>query len=74
MYYEGDNKITTDQDQISHFKAKRRNLSEYVKEIKQGFSRVYSQRHHYKAFFDCLRNASNIPKSVSADIIILSSS
>jgi putative transposase len=38
-------------DQISYYREKWSNLSEYVKEIKQTFSRFYNKRHKRKGFF-----------------------
>jgi len=37
--------------QTPYFREKWSNLSEYVKEIKQGFSRFYNKLHHRKGFF-----------------------
>ena len=37
--------------QLPHFREKWSSLSEYVKEIKQGFSRFYNRRHGRKGFF-----------------------
>ncbi len=37
--------------QLPHFREKWSSLSEYVKEIKQGFSRFYNKRHGRKGFF-----------------------
>ena len=37
--------------QVPFFRAKWEDLSEYVKEIKQVFSRFYNKRHHRKGFF-----------------------
>ena len=40
-----------DEEMIEQFRAKWEDLSEYVKEIKQGFSRFYNKRHGRKGFF-----------------------
>jgi len=51
LYYGEDSKITLGEGQIPYFRAKWGSLSEYVKEIKQGFSRVYNRRHDRRGFF-----------------------
>ncbi|MDY6857112.1 MAG: hypothetical protein SWO11_20905 [Thermodesulfobacteriota bacterium] len=50
MYYV-DNKRGLTDGQIPSSREKWSNLSEYVKEIKQGFSRFYNKFHHGKGFF-----------------------
>ncbi|MDY7031083.1 MAG: transposase [Thermodesulfobacteriota bacterium] len=50
LYY-GDGKRELTDGQIPSFREKWSNLSEYVKEIKQGFSRFYNKLHHRKGFF-----------------------
>ena len=50
LYYGDDKRELTD-GQIPCFRVKWSNLSEYVKEIKQEFSRFYNKRHHRKGFF-----------------------
>ena len=51
LYYGEDSKIALGEGQIPYFRAKWGSLSEYVKEIKQGFSRVYNRRHDRRGFF-----------------------
>ena len=50
-YYGADNKRQLTDGQIPTLRAKWANLSEYVKEIKQGFSRWYNKHHGRKGFF-----------------------
>ena len=50
LYY-GDNKGELNKEQIPYLREKWSNLSEYIKEIKQGFSRFYNKRHHRTGFF-----------------------
>ncbi len=51
LYYGEEPKISITDGQIPYFRNKWESLSEYVKEIKQGFSRFYNRRHHRKGFF-----------------------
>ena len=51
LYYGDGEKRELHDGQIPYFRAKWANLSEYVKEIKQGFSRFYNKLHHRKGFF-----------------------
>ena len=51
LYYGDDNKREISQGQIPLFRLKWASLSEYVKEIKQGFSRFYNRLHNRKGFF-----------------------
>ncbi len=52
LYYDGDSKREVDDERILQaLRKKWGNLSEYVKEIKQGFSRYYNKRHKRKGFF-----------------------
>ena len=51
LYYGDDKKRELGEGQIPYFREKWGSLSEYVKEIKQGFSRFYNKRHHRKGFF-----------------------
>jgi REP element-mobilizing transposase RayT len=51
LYYGGNNKRALNEGQIPYFREKWSNLSEYVKEIKQGFSRYYNKSHNRKGFF-----------------------
>jgi len=37
--------------QISHFRSKWEDLSEFIRDIKQGFSRFYNRRHNRRGFF-----------------------
>lgn len=37
--------------QIAHFRSKWEDLSEFVRDIKQGFSRFYNRRHNRRGFF-----------------------
>jgi len=50
-YYEQDKKRILLPGQIPTFRNKWMSLSEFVKEIKQGFSRFYNKRHKRKGFF-----------------------
>ncbi len=51
LYYGESKEITIGEDQIPYFRMKWGNLSEYVKERKQTFSRFYNRRHDRKGFF-----------------------
>jgi hypothetical protein len=51
LYYGNDAKKELQRHRIPEYRAKWGNLSEYVKEIKQGFSRFYNKRHRRKGFF-----------------------
>ena len=51
LYYGEERKITLEDGQIPHFRSKWGSLSEYVKEIKQGFSRFYNKRRDRKGYF-----------------------
>ena len=52
LYYGKDSKREVDDKEIiKALREKWTNLSEYVKEIKQGFSRFYNKRHGRKGFF-----------------------
>jgi len=51
LYYGDESKIPISDGQIPCFRKKWESLSEYVKEIKQGFLRFYNRRHHRKGFF-----------------------
>lgn len=51
FYYGNDPKNDLHRDQIPHFRTRWENLSEFVREIKQGFSRFYNKRHKRKGFF-----------------------
>ncbi len=48
--YFGEKRFLTD-DQIPFFREKYASLSEFVKEIKMGFSRFYNRRHYRRGFF-----------------------
>ena len=50
-YFHGNKEIGLTDGQVPYFRAKWEDLSEYIKEIKQGFSRFYNKRHHRKGFF-----------------------
>jgi putative transposase len=50
-YYCGDQKRVLMPGQIPMFRQKWASLSEYVREIKQGFSRFYNKRHKRRGFF-----------------------
>jgi REP element-mobilizing transposase RayT len=45
------NQEVRDREKIGELRKKWEDLSEYVKEIKQGFSRFYNKRHNRKGFF-----------------------
>ena len=47
----GGKKIELREGQIPFFRNKWEDLSEYVREIKQGFSRFYNRRHNRRGFF-----------------------
>jgi len=51
LYYGEDKKRELSEDLIPALREKWCSLSEFVKEIKQGFSRFYNRRHHRKGFF-----------------------
>jgi len=51
IYYGEDDKRELSKEMIPVLKEKWGTLAEFVKEIKQGFSRFYNRRHHRKGFF-----------------------
>jgi putative transposase len=51
LYYGNDEKSELEEKRVPAFQKKWGSLSEFVKEIKQGFSRYYNRRHHRKGFF-----------------------
>ncbi len=51
LYYGDDDKRELAQGQIPSLRLKWSSLSEYMKEIKQGFSRFYNKLHNRKGFF-----------------------
>ncbi|MFH1930628.1 MAG: transposase, partial [Pseudomonadota bacterium] len=51
LYYGKDRVKMFKDGQVPYFREKWSSLSEYVKEIKQGFSRFYNKRHGRKGFF-----------------------
>jgi putative transposase len=51
LYYGKDRAKMFQNGQVPYFREKWSSLSEYVKEIKQGFSRFYNRRHGRKGFF-----------------------
>ena len=51
VYYGEDGKRELSEELIPVLRERWSNLSEFVKEIKQGFSRFYNRRHHRKGFF-----------------------
>lgn len=51
LYYGKDSSRTLMPGQIPTLRAKWASLSEYIKEIKQGFSRFYNKQHKRKGFF-----------------------
>jgi len=51
LYYRQDEKRHLAEEKIQFFREKWGNLSEYVREIKQTFSRFYNKRHQRKGFF-----------------------
>jgi len=51
VYYAEDEKRELSEELIPLLREKWSSLSEFVKEIKQGFSRFYNRRHHRKGFF-----------------------
>ena len=51
VYYGEDEKRELSEDLIPALREKWCSLSEFVREIKQGFSRFYNRRHHRKGFF-----------------------
>ena len=51
LYYGEDRQINASDGQIPYFREKWGSLSEYMKEVKQGFSRFYNRRHGRKGFF-----------------------
>ena len=63
-YYGEDSKMVLDDDRIPYLREKWASLSEYVKEIKQGFSRFYNRRHRRKGFFWSERFKSVIVETV----------
>ncbi len=50
-YHGEDEEVVLGKDQIPYMREKWSSLSEYMKEIKQGFSRFYNRRHGRKGFF-----------------------
>ena len=50
-YYDDDKEMVLGESQIPLLREKWASLSEYIKEIKQGFSRFYNRRHRRKGFF-----------------------
>jgi REP element-mobilizing transposase RayT len=50
-YYRDKDKEELNEGQIPYLREKWANLSEYVREIKQGFSRFYNKSHNRKGFF-----------------------
>ena len=51
LYYGDDQRRELMEGQIPYFREKWSNLSEYIKEIKQGFSRFYNKLHDRKGYF-----------------------
>ena len=51
LYYGDDEKSELEEERVPCLQEKWGSLSEFVKEIKQGFSRYYNRRHHRKSFF-----------------------
>ena len=51
LYYGDDEKRELEEKGMPALQEKWGSLSEFVKEIKQGFSRYYNRRHHRKGFF-----------------------
>ena len=51
LYYGDDDKRELEEERFPALQEKWCSLSEFVKEIKQGFSRYYNRRHHRKGFF-----------------------
>jgi hypothetical protein len=51
LYYGSKNKVGMLKDQIPFYRNKWSNLSEYVREIKQGFSKYYNRKHNRKGYF-----------------------
>ena len=52
LYYGEERKAeVNDEEMIGLLREKWENLSEYIKEVKQGFSRFYNKRHGRKGFF-----------------------
>jgi len=51
IYYGKDDKRELTEEMIPALREKWGTLAEFVKEIKQGFSRFYNRRHHRKGFF-----------------------
>jgi REP element-mobilizing transposase RayT len=51
LYYGDDQRRELMAGQIPYFREKWSNLSEYIKEIKQGFSRFYNKLHDRKGYF-----------------------
>ena len=51
LYYGNDDKRELEEEGIPALQEKWGSLSEFAKEIKQGFSRYYNRRHHRKGFF-----------------------
>ncbi|MBL7225252.1 MAG: transposase [Desulfobacteraceae bacterium] len=51
LYYGDADKRELEEERVPSLREKWGSLSEFVKEIKQGFSRFYNRRHHRKGFF-----------------------
>jgi len=51
LYYGNDDKRELEEKRLPALRNKWGSLSEFVKEVKQGFSRYYNRRHHRKGFF-----------------------
>ncbi len=51
LYYGNDDNRELEEERVPSLREKWGSLSEFVKEIKQGFSRFYNRRHHRKGFF-----------------------
>ena len=51
LYYGAHEKRELEEKRIPGLRRKWASLSEFIKEIKQGFSRYYNRRHHRKGFF-----------------------
>ena len=54
-FFEGDEEDNKDREltdgQVAFYRAKWEDLSEFIKDIKQGFSRFYNKRHNRRGFF-----------------------
>ena len=51
IYYGPDKKTDMTNEKIEHFRTKWASLSEYMRDIKQRFSRFYNKRHNRRGFF-----------------------